>query len=457
MSARPVVRFLGWAIIVLVILLILMLGSLGLKLSQASALPAQPVAAVSAASMLSRPIPDTTPNAEQVRKGQYLVAVGDCMSCHLRADGEPFAGGLGLNTPFGLIYSSNITADPETGIGAWTDEQFYRAMQEGTNAHGKKLYPAFPYPWFNRVTRADTDAIFAYLKTTPAVKFTPPANKLPFPLNIRLAVAGWNLLFLKRGEFKPDPKQSEEWNRGAYLVNGLGHCSACHTPKNMLGADKSGKALHGGVLEDFVAPDLTDNPRTGLGSWSIDDITEYLHTGRNARAGAGGPMADVITYSTSLMTDQDRHAMAVYLKSLPGSPDEAFTAADAGAMKRGAEIYSDACTGCHLENGVGQPRFFPPLGKNSMIQQNDPTGLIHLILAGGRIGPGPTRPSPLTMPSFAWKLTDQEIADVSTYLRNSWGNQASAVPLSKVQDQRKRLDLKSVHLTENSGDQFSTQ
>jgi mono/diheme cytochrome c family protein len=457
MSARPAVRFIGWVILILVIALVLMLGLLGWNLSHASALPAQPVTAVAAAKMLSQPIPDTTPNAAQVRKGQYLVAAGDCMSCHLRAEGEPFAGGLGLNTPFGVIYSSNISSDTETGIGNWTPDQFYRAMHEGISDHGNHLYPAFPYPWFNRVTREDTDAILAYLKTTPGVKYRPPANKLPFPLNIRMAVGGWNLLFLKQGTFKPDPKQSEEWNRGAYLVNGLGHCSACHTPKNMFGADKTEKAFHGGVLEDFVAPDLTGNPRTGLGSWSLDDITEYLHTGRNARAGAGGPMADVITYSTSLMTDADRHAMAVYLKSLPASPDEAVTVADAGAMKRGAEIYSDACTGCHLENGVGQPRFFPPLGKNSMVQQNDPTGLIHLILAGGRIGPSPTRPSPLTMPSFAWKLTDQEIADVSTYLRNSWGNQASAVPLSKVQKQRKRLDLESVHLTDNSGDQLGTQ
>ncbi len=457
MSARPAIRLIGWLVLVLVVLLILMLVWLGWKLSRASALPPQPMTAVSAASMLSQPIPDTTPNAEQVRKGQYLVAVGDCMSCHLRADGEAFAGGLGLNTPFGVIYSSNISSDPETGIGNWTADQFYRAMHEGISDHGNHLYPAFPYPWFNLVTREDTDAILAYLKTTPAVKYKPPANNLPFPLNIRMAVGGWNLLFLKQETFRPDPKQSEEWNRGAYLVNGLGHCSACHTPKNMLGADKTGQAFRGGLLDDYVAPDLTGNQRTGLGAWSVDDITEYLHTGRNARAGAGGPMADVITYSTSLMTDPDRRAMAVYLKSLPASPDEAFTAADAGAMKRGAEIYSDACTGCHLENGVGQPRFFPPLGKNTMVQQNDPTGLIRLILAGGRIGPSPTRPSALTMPSFAWKLTDQEIADVSTYLRNSWGNQASAVSLSKVQDQRQRLGLETVHLTENSGDQLGTQ
>ncbi|WP_426703104.1 c-type cytochrome [Rhodanobacter sp. Col0626] len=449
MSAKRVARNTLWIVLVLIIVSVAVFGW---NLSQVSTLKAQPVTSVAAAALLRQPIADTTPQAEQVRRGQYLVAVGDCMSCHLRPGGEPFAGGRGLNTPFGVIYSSNITSDAEAGIGAWTSDQFHRAMHEGKNAHGQNLYPAFPYPWFNRVSRADDDAIFAYLKTTRAVHYTPPADPLPFPLNIRAMVGGWNLLFFRKSEFKADPRQSAEWNRGAYIVNGLGHCSACHTAKNMLGADKSGHAFEGGVLEDFVAPDLTGNPRTGLGAWSVDDITEYLHAGRNARAGAGGPMADVITYSTSLMTDQDRHAIATYLKSLPASPNESLSTPDASAMKRGAAIYSDACTGCHLENGVGQPRLFPPLGKNAVVQQNDPTGVIHLILAGGRIGPGANRPSPLSMPSFAWKLTDQEVADVATYLRNSWGNQASVVVASKVHDQRKRLGLQTLRLTDNSGD-----
>ncbi|GAB2546645.1 c-type cytochrome [Rhodanobacter koreensis] len=449
MSTKRVVGRALWIVLGAIVVLAVLIGW---NLSEIATQPAQPVKSIAAAALLSQPIPDATPQAEQVRRGQYLVAVGDCMSCHLRAGGEPFAGGLGLNTPFGVIYSSNITSDTETGIGAWTTDQFYRAMHDGTNAHGQKLYPAFPYPWFNHVSRADDDAILAYLKTTPAVHYTPPANHLPFPLDIRAMVGGWNLLFFRKSEFKEDPSQSAEWNRGAYIVNGLGHCSACHTARNMLGADKSGHAFEGGVLEDFVAPDLTGNPRTGLGAWSLDDITEYLHTGRNARAGAGGPMAEVITYSTSLMTDTDRHAIATYLKSLPASANETPSSPDAVAMKRGAAVYSDACTGCHLENGVGQPRLFPPLGKNAVVQQNDPTGVIHLILAGVRIGPGANRPSPLSMPSFAWKLTDQEVADVTTYLRNSWGNQANPVSSSQVRELRKKLDLQALHLTDNSGD-----
>jgi mono/diheme cytochrome c family protein len=291
------------------------------------------------------------------------------------------------------------------------------------------------------------------LKSTPAVTYTPPKTELPFPLSIRSIVKGWNLLYLKSGDFQTDASQSPEWNRGAYLVNGLGHCGGCHTPKNALGADKSKEQFHGATIDNWVAPDLTRNDRTGLGHWSIDDVSEYLRTGRNAHAGAGGAMADVITYSTSLMSDTDRHAMAVYLKSQVARPSIAHVQPDLGAMRRGAAIYSDACASCHLNDGVGQPRYFPPLGHDAMLQQADPIGLEHLILAGGRIGTSPSRPSPLTMPSFAWKLTDKEIADVSTYVRNSWGNQAAMVSESDVRDARKRLNLETVHLTVNSGDQ----
>jgi mono/diheme cytochrome c family protein len=419
----------------------------------ATTLPAHPVSGMTPTELLSDPIADAAPNSAQLRRGQYLVAAGDCMSCHLRSGGEPLAGGLGLKTPFGVIYSPNISSDKETGIGSWTPDQFYRAMHDGIDDEGKNLYPAFPYPWFRLVSREDDDAILAFLKSTPAVKYTPPKNELPFPLNFRSSVKGWNLLYLKSHDFQPDASQSAEWNRGAYLVNGLGHCGGCHTPKNSLGADKSKLELHGATLDSWVAPDLTANDRTGLGAWSTDDIAEYLRNGRNAHAGAGGDMADVITYSTSLLSDQDRHAIAVYLKSQAASASLANVQPDPGAMRRGAAIYSDACASCHLENGVGQPQYFPPLGPNAMLQQADPMGLEHLILAGGRIGTSPTRPSPLSMPSFAWKLDDQEVADVSTFIRNSWGNQAAAVSVSEVRTARKKLNLDTVHLTDNSGDQ----
>jgi mono/diheme cytochrome c family protein len=412
---------------------------------------------LTAVALLTAPIPDATPNAAVLRRGQYLVAAGDCMSCHLRAGGQPFAGGLRLETPFGVIYTPNITSDRDTGIGAWSSEEFYHAMHDGIGSRGENLYPAFPYPSFRRATRADDDAILAYLQTTPEARYTPPKNALRFPFNFRVMVKFWNLLFLGSREWTSDPGQSADWNRGAYLVEGLGHCGECHTPKNWLGADKKSRELEGAQLENWVAPDLTGNERTGLGGWSLADIAEYLANGRNASAGAGGDMGDVVTYSTALMTAADRQAIAAFLKSRPPSPAAAELPVNAGTMLRGAAIYSDVCASCHLADGVGQPRFFPPLGSNAMLQQTDPTGLEHLILAGARTGTSPLRPSPLSMPSFAWKLSDGEIADVGTYLRNSWGNRAAALTREQVHALRTALDLETVHLTSNSGDRLEPE
>ena len=448
MSAR---RTIGTAIGVLVALGVGGLGFIAWSMHHAPALPAQPALQVSAATLLTQPIPDGT-NAEQLRRGQYLLRTGDCISCHVSADGKSLAGGAGLNTPFGVIYSANISADPHTGIGGWTPDQFYHAMHDGIGIRGERLYPAFPYPWFTHVARADDDAMFAYLKTMPATDYTPPANALPFPFNIRPTVAGWDVLFLKKNEFVENTSQSKEWNRGAQIVNGLGHCGACHTPKNALGADKRSQAFEGGVLNNMVAPDLTANERTGLGRWSVEEIAEYLHSGRNARANAGGPMADVVTFSTSLMNEEDVHAVAVYLKSLAARSDDAWQQPSPDVMKTGAEIYTDACASCHLQNGVGQPKTFPPFGGNSVVQQDDPTGVLHLILAGSRTGPGATRPTALSMPSFAWKLNDREVADVATYIRNSWGNRASAASADAAKQMRARLGLNTEHLTDNSSD-----
>jgi mono/diheme cytochrome c family protein len=388
---------------------------------------------------------------EQIDRGRYLVAAGDCMSCHLREGGEPLAGGLGLKTPFGVIYSSNITSDRDTGIGAWSSDQFYRAMHDGEGVHGEHLYPAFPYPWFRLATRADDDAIFAYLQTTPAVRYTPPETKLPFPLNYRWTLGVWNVLYVGQ-DFKTDPQHSSEWNRGAYLVNGLGHCGGCHTPKKVTGADRHDRELFGGSVDNWAAPNLTGNTVVGLGSWSTGDVAEYLRTGRNAYASAGEAMADVVKYSTSYLTDADLHAMAVYLKDIPPSATRSPDTPDQAAMNRGAAVYSDVCTACHLENGVGQSRTFPPLARNAMVQQQDPTGLIHVILGGTQVAATIARPSPLTMPSFAWKLSDQEVADVATFIRHSWGNQAASVPAKDVQKLRRALNLQTSHLTVNSGD-----
>jgi mono/diheme cytochrome c family protein len=415
-------------------------------------LPAHPSTAITPQSLLGTAFEASDANAAQLNRGRYLVAAGDCLSCHLREGGEPFAGGLRLNTPFGAIYTSNITPDKDTGIGGWTADQFYRAMHDGKDDEGTDLYPAFPYPWFRRMSREDDDAIFAFLKTLPAVKYTPPKNELSFPFSVRSFVGAWNLLFLDNHDFQADADQSAEWNRGAYLVTGPGHCGACHTPKNSFGADKSKQEFYGGKLDNWVAADLTANTRTGLGEWNVDDIVEFLATGRNAHAAAGGAMADVITYSTAYLTDADRRAMAVYIKSLPASPRTSSSAPDAAAMRKGKEIYSDACSSCHWENGAGQSRIFPPLGKDAVLQQRDATGVLHLILTGTQIGVSASHPSALSMPSFAWKLSDQEIADVATFIRNSWGNQAQAVGVSQVAELRKKLNLETVRYTENSGD-----
>ncbi|MEJ0008999.1 MAG: cytochrome c [Steroidobacteraceae bacterium] len=403
--------------------------------------------------LLTEPINEAVPDAAQRTRGQYLVAAGDCMSCHLRPGGEPFAGGLGLKTPFGVIYSANITPDPQTGIGNWTSDQFYRAMHDGKDDEGEHLYPAFPYPWFQRVSRADDDAMLVFLKTVPAVRYTPPANELPFVLKFRPLLAVWNLLFLPAADQQTDPNQSAAWNRGAYLVRGLGHCGGCHTAKGVFGNDNSNRELQGGKLDNWVAPDLTGDSRTGLGTWSADDIAEYLRTGRNAHAAAGGAMADVVTYSTSLLSEADQHAIATYLKAQAARTDVATAPAQAAEMQRGAAIYSDACSSCHLQDGVGQPRLFPPLGHNAMLQQADATGLEHLIMAGSRTATTASRPSPLNMPSFAWKLSDQQIADVGTFIRNSWGNRAAPLTVAEVSELRRTLGLQGVRLTDNSGDQ----
>jgi mono/diheme cytochrome c family protein len=406
--------------------------------------------------LLTQPIADGVPNAEQLRRGQYLVRVGDCAGCHTPDNGAPFSGGYGLNTPFGTIYSTNLTSDPETGIGRLSPDTFYAALHNGISPKGPQLYPAMPYNYYTRVTRADSDAMLAYLKSTPPVVSRPPANKLGFPFNIRFLVKGWNMLFFRPGTFTPNPGKSAEWNRGAYLVTGLGHCGSCHTPKNFLAGDKTRQALQGGNLDNWVAPDLTANPRTGLGSWNHDEIIEYLKTGRNARANAGGAMAEVVSYSTSIMDDADLRAMTVYLKDQPASPAARVAAPDPAAMRRGEAIYSDACASCHLLKGVGQSKTFAPLAGNTVLQQSDPGGLMHVVLAGSRTAPTMARPTPLAMPSFAWKLNDRQIADVLTYARNSWGNQAPPVTASKVADMRRKLGLKTVRLTDSSGDHPST-
>ncbi|NUR45619.1 MAG: c-type cytochrome [Sphingomonas sp.] len=378
-------------------------------------------------------------SSDPVARGRYLAVASDCAACHTNPGGQPFAGARPIRTPFGIIYSANITPDPKTGIGNWTESDFYRAMRKGVAHGGKNLYPVFPYTYFTRMSRDDIDALWAYLRTLPPTYQVKPRNKLPFPLNIRPLMSLWNALFFRPREFRTDPNMSAEWNRGAYLVWGPGHCGGCHTPKNFLGADRKKRALQGYTLDDWAALDLTGSVRTGLAGWDRSEIVEYLRSGRNARTTASGPMQEVIYDSTSRMSDSDLSAIATYLKRLPpGRGMKAFRQPDEAMMRAGQAIFEDNCSECHGLGGEGQPRHFPPLAGNNAVQARDPTTIVRIILEGSRSVPTPAMPTAPAMPPFAWRLKDSQIASVATFVRNSWGNSAPQVPASKVAKLRSR-------------------
>jgi mono/diheme cytochrome c family protein len=379
------------------------------------------------------------PSHSMVERGRYLAQAGDCAACHTAPGGEPYAGGRAIPTPFGTIYSTNITPDKDTGLGNWTEEGFYRAVHEGIRRDGKHLYPAFPYPSYTKLTRQDVDALKAFLETVPPVRRENKATELPWPLSVREVMSGWNEMFFHAGEYQPDPGQSAEWNRGAYLVEGLGHCGACHTPKNVVGAVKTKHRLEGGYGENWYATSLTNDARDGLGDWTLDDIVKYLKSGSNLKAAATGPMAEVIENSTQHLNDADLRAIAVYLKSVPAASEEQKAESDPQRLARGEAIYRDQCAGCHMEDGTGQEHAFPPLRGNAVVQAKKPGTMLHMILDGAQIAATKSNPSGLKMPAFDWKLSDQDAADLATYLRAAWGNKASAVSASDVKDTRKRV------------------
>jgi mono/diheme cytochrome c family protein len=393
---------------------------------------ARPVAI--AASAAVRPDASASP----VVRGRYLAAAGDCAACHTQPGGTPFAGGRPLETPFGTVLSANLTPDA-TGLKGWSTDQFYRAMHEGISANGDRLYPAFPYNYFTRMPRADTDALFAYLQSLAPVVNKPDRNQLPFPFSIRALMAVWNMLYLDKKTFAPDAAHDALWNRGAYLVEGPGHCAACHTPKTILGGPQTGRDFHGGAFGTWFAPDLTPNARTGVGAWTRTETVAFLRTGRNAHASASGEMGLVVQHSTSLLADDDLQAIVAYLADRAASPARSMTAPDAGQMKTGEAIFVDECSACHLMQGQGQTLAFPPLARSANAQQVEPTTALHLILAGVQAVPTSSAPTPFTMPAFAWKLDDAQVAAVATYVRNSWGNAAPAVTPEQVAKLRGKL------------------
>ncbi len=378
------------------------------------------------------------PSKDTIAKGKALAVVGDCAGCHTAGPSKPFAGGKRIDTPFGAIYSANLTPDRDSGIGQWTDEQFLRAMRDGTRPDGSRYYPAFPYPHFTKMTRDDVLAIRAFLATLAPVPNPTPPPQLRWPLNYRVLMLGWNLMFFRPGVFEPDQNKSAQWNRGGYLVEGLGHCGACHTPKNFLGAEKPGERFAGGAVDGWFAPRLDGAMRTGLKSWSADDIAEYLKSGRNAHSHAGGPMAEVVLSSTSHMNDADIRAIAIYLKDLPASvPEGAVTPPMASQMADGEQLYKGACIACHEIDGGGSPRIYPPLPGNANLQSTDPASTIRIVLDGADSITTQSAPNKGSMPAYANKMSDQQIADVITYIRNAWGNAAPAVTAAEVATARK--------------------
>ncbi len=373
--------------------------------------------------------------AEQISQGKYLVQAGDCVACHTDPGAAAMAGGRAMPTPFGTLYSSNITPDPETGIGKWTADDFYNMLHTGRSPDGGLLYPAMPFAEYTKVTRADSDTMFAYLKSVPAVHRTNTENDLRFPYNNRQLILGWRTLFFSEGEYRPDPKQTAEWNRGAYLVQGLGHCTMCHTAINALGGNSQSQEFEGGLIpmQNWYAPSLVSNKEAGLGDWSIEDIADLLRGGISKRGAVYGPMAEVTYNSLQYMTEADTRAMAVYLKSLgKGSPLEKESSAVAVSessllMTLGKTIYMAQCASCHGAQGKGAAPNYPPLAGNQSIQMQSAVNPIRMVLNGGYPPGTAQNPMPYGMPPFAQNLTDDEVAAVVTYIRASWGNRGAAI------------------------------
>ncbi|MCA6112076.1 cytochrome c [Bradyrhizobium cenepequi] len=385
-----------------------------------------------------------TTNAELLKKGEYLARAGDCIACHTAREGKTFAGGLPMKTPFGTLYTSNITPDPQTGIGTWTADQFYHMMHNGRFPDGGLVYPAMPFGSYTKVTREDSDAIYAYLRSVPAVKQVNKPHELTFPFNNRSLIIGWRTLFFNEGEFKPDPTKSAEWNRGAYLVEGLGHCGMCHTAINALGGSSESQAFEGGLIpmQNWYAPSLTSNKEAGLGEWSIQEIVDYLRTGVSARGAVYGPMAEVVYNSLQYLNDEDIRAMAVYLKGLaqgasPDRPSPPLPSSESSLLlSLGKQIYDRDCASCHGATGLGMPPHYPPLAGNQSIQMSSAVNAIRMVLNGGYPPGTAGNPMPYGMPPFAQRLSDDEVAAVVTYIRTSWGNRGAPVSARQANELR---------------------
>ncbi|WP_054886064.1 MULTISPECIES: cytochrome c [unclassified Pseudomonas] len=389
-----------------------------------------------------------------VRQGEYLARAGDCVACHTAKGGKPFAGGLPMETPIGTVYSTNITPDA-SGIGQYSFADFDRAVRQGIAKDGSTLYPAMPYPSYARVSDDDMQALYAYFMqgVEPVAQPNKPTD-IPWPLSMRWPLSIWRGLFAPEVKAWQAPAGADPVvSRGAYLVEGLGHCGACHTPRALTMQEEALSPADGeqflagsAPLEGWIAKNLRGDHKDGLGNWSEAQLVQFLKTGRSDRSAVFGGMSDVVEHSMQHLSDADLTAIARYLKTLPpGDPNDTPHVYDkqvAEALwqgddsKPGASVYIDNCAACHRTDGHGYSRVFPALAGNPVVQTADATSLIHVVLAGATVPATQTAPSNFSMPPFGWRLSDQEVADVVNFIRSSWGNQGSPVSAADVKPLR---------------------
>ena len=412
---------------------------------------------------LSMPLLAAETTDPLVKQGEYLARAGDCVACHTAKGGKPFAGGLAMQTPIGAVYSTNITPD-KTGIGDYSFEDFDQAVRHGVGKSGSSLYPAMPYPSYASVSDADMQALYAYfMKGVAPVAQPNKASDIPWPLSMRWPLSIWRAMFAPKVVAYTAPANADPVvSRGAYLVEGLGHCGACHTPRAITLQEKAlnpgdGSAFLSGSapLEGWIAKNLRGDHKDGLGSWNEDQLVQFLKTGRSDRAAVFGGMSDVVEHSMQHMTDADLLAIARYLKTLPptdpNDKPQVYDKQVSDALwkgddsKPGASVYVDNCSACHRTDGQGYTRVFPALANNPVLQSKDPSSLIHIVLDGDTLVATHTAPSTFTMPPFGWRLKDQEVADVVSFIRTSWGNQGATVTAAQVAAIRKS-DKKSTSM-----------
>ncbi|PVZ88909.1 cytochrome C oxidase Cbb3 [Serratia sp. S1B] len=381
------------------------------------------------------PVQQVTASSEQIARGRYLTQAADCAACHTATGGAPLAGGFPLETPFGTIYGSNLTPSADHGIGRWTKDDFFLALTQGVAPGGRHLYPAMPYTSYKGMSREDADAIYAYLMSRPAVDVATPKNDMPFPFNQRMAMIGWNLLF-RNSDPLPASSQgaSAEWLRGRYLADVLGHCGECHTPRGMFGQMELSKPMQGGDLGRFIAPDLTPEGLAQRG-WTLDDMTQFLSTGIAPQGSAFSEMHTVVALSTRHLTPEDHRALATYL--MGDKPPPAVAAKIGVGNEAGRITYLDQCSGCHERDGAGKPHVAVAMRNNATLRQPDGKNLIVSVLDGLPAQQFPGNESMQSMPGFADRLDDAQIADLVNYLRVTWGGLPGNITAEQVKALRK--------------------